>query len=172
MQAMQHLAPLAVGRSDEAAYDYTPPTSPGFGGPSGSGSRGTASGSSSNSTANAPRSLALKISRLLSASLEDAGTRSALETLDEFNLVDESVHKGKAAGISESRTAKSRRLRAEVDRRLLEDSTRFLDAFKQVNDASCLRYHITTRGDRVEASMLIPIVPLYIHRSSQIYNRI
>lgn len=135
---MQHLAPLAVGRSEEATtYDYTPPTSPGLSGASGSTSRTGAGGSSSSSSANAPRSLALKISRLLSASLEDAGTRSALETLDEFNLVEDSVRKGKAAGISESRTAKSRRLRAEVDRRLLEDSTRFLDAFKQVNDASC-----------------------------------
>lgn len=135
---MQSLAPVIVGRSDDAAaIDYTPPTSPVLlGGPS---SNARAGSSNSSSSANAPRSLALKISRLLSASLEDAGTRSALETLDEFNLVDDSAHKGKAAGLSESRTAKSRRLRAEVDRRLLEDSTRFLDAFKQVNDASGLR---------------------------------
>lgn len=131
---MQSFSPLAVSRSEDVPYEYTPPTSPGLGGPS-STSRGASSGSGASS---APRSLALKISRLLSASLEDAGTRSALETLDEFNLVDESVHKGKAAGLSESRTAKSRRLRAEVDRSLLEDSTRFLDAFKQVNNASAL----------------------------------
>lgn len=144
---MQSLAPLAVGRSEDASYEYTPPTSPGLGGGSSSASRGA--NSNSNSSSNAPRSLALKISRLLSASLEDAGTRSALETLDEFNLVDDGVNRGKAAGVSESRTAKSRRLRAEVDRRLLEDSTRFLDAFKQVNDASvlldCKRDHARER---------------------------
>lgn len=144
---MQSLAPLALGRSEDAAYEYTPPTSPGPSGPS-STSRISSSNNGSG-TSNAPRSLALKISRLLSASLEDAGTRSALETLDEFNLVDEGVRKGKASGVLESRTAKSRRLRAEVDRRLLEDSTRFLDAFKQVNDASRGAVVIVSRGEDI-----------------------
>lgn len=89
---------------------------------------------------NAPRSLALKISRLLSAGLEDAGTRAALETLDDFGLVDVdgtgsgSNGAGAVHTREEGRGAKSKRLRAEVDRRLLEDSMRFLDAFKEVND--------------------------------------
>ena len=156
---MQSLAPLAVGRGEDASYEYTPPTSPGLGGGPSSTSRAA---NSSNSSTNAPRSLALKISRLLSASLEDAGTRSALETLDEFNLVDDGVNRGKAAGLSESRTAKSRRLRAEVDRRLLEDSTRFLDAFKQVNDASALSL-LDCRRDHARKAINVTIYPP--HRS-------
>lgn len=130
----QHLAPVAISRTEDLSFDLTPPASPSYPNSPGLGPQGSGRASSSTST-NAPRSLALKISRLLSASLEDAGTRSALETLDEFNLVDDSI-KGKAVGASESRTAKSRRLRAEIDRKLLDDSARFLDAFKQVNDVS------------------------------------
>lgn len=87
----------------------------------------------------------MKISRLLSATLEDAGTRSALETLDEFALFDAdggnpALDPAAAAAASASASAtgtrgtKSRKLRAEIDKRLLDDSQRFLAAFKEVNE--------------------------------------
>jgi hypothetical protein len=135
---MQHLAPISVSRAQgELGYEVSPPGSPSYLGVPNASSRAGVSGSGA-SNSNAPRSLALKISRLLSASLEDAGTRSALETLDEFDLVDEGIKARVGAGglAADSRNTKSRRLRAEIDRRLLDDSMRFLDAFKQVNDVS------------------------------------
>lgn len=136
------------------------------------------------SSTGAPRSLALKISRLLSANLEDGGTRAALETLDEFVLLEDADAKGEVeedgqgrrgqllgaqrrqgqdergggrapssatrptrtvsrestanttSVLLEGKSAKSRRLRAEIDRRLLEESSRFLEAFREVNDVS------------------------------------
>lgn len=127
--------------------DYTPPPSPTYTHAQSSGGGGGANKSSLSSTNTitstsnaAPRSLALKISRLLSASLEDAGTRTALETLNEFGLDDSNNDNEGAGGVlgGGDRSTKSRRLRAEIDRRLLEDSSRFLEAFKEVNDVSRL----------------------------------
>lgn len=100
----------------------------------------SSNGNSNSGTASAPRSLALKISRLLSTSLEDAGTRTALETLDEFGLADgdndaeTATTKTSRGNAAEGKSARTRRLRAEIDRRLLADSNRFLVAFKDVND--------------------------------------
>jgi hypothetical protein len=72
--------------------------------------------------------------------LEDARTRSALETLDEFNLVETSAASSGGKAGDEGKTAKTRRLRAEVDKRLLQDSFKFLEAFKQVNDVSLWQF--------------------------------
>lgn len=139
---MAYLTPVAANRTADLSYeDLTPPASPSFGnGGAPLSPRISKSSSGSASTANAPRSLALKISRLLSASLEDAGTRTALETLDEFGLVDTVAYgpgaggRGAVGASGDARTAKSKQLRAEIDKRLLDDSQRFLNAFKEVND--------------------------------------
>lgn len=135
-----------------------------------------ASPASTSSNAGAPRSLALKISRLLSANLEDAGTKAALQTLDEFALFDAAAASAKSnadavvatSGIkpraatatssaTEGKNAKSRRLRAEIDKRLLDESSRFLDAFRQVNDKlNDLQSHLSsmhTTVDGVQAQL-------------------
>ena len=147
---------LSIGNDDPAML-LSPPASPVPGGGGGGGggpsqSRFRASSNSAAAAAAAPRSLALKISRLLSATLEDAGTRSALETLDEFALFD--VDRGNpaaavdpaaaaapsaSASVTGTRSTKSRKLRAEIDKRLLDDSQRFLSAFKEVNEVGIPR---------------------------------
>ena len=91
---------------------------------------------SNGASGSAPRSLSLKISRLLTANLNDEGTRAALDTLDDFGLTSQG-HDGQTStslDVANARSLKTRRLRAEVDRRLLDDSNRFLAAFKDVND--------------------------------------
>ena len=149
---MAYLTPVAGNRTVDISFDdLTPPVSPSFGaGPP--SPRISKSSSSTSASANAPRSLALKISRLLSASLEDAGTRNALETLDEFGLVDTvasgPASAGRAAAAGDGR--KTGRLRAEIDKRLLDDSQKFLTAFKEVNDvcvATTLRVFLYKKAD-------------------------
>ena len=129
----------------DPAMLLSPPASPVP--PEGANRFRSSASSQQNASTAAPRSLALKISRLLSATLEDAGTRSALETLDEFALFD--VDRGNpaaavdpaaaaapsaSASVTGTRSTKSRKLRAEIDKRLLDDSQRFLAAFKEVNE--------------------------------------
>lgn len=145
---MAHSTPIAANRNrtvDLSYEDLTPPVSPSF-------NTGNSLSKVTSSTANAPRSLALKISRLLSASLEDAGTRTALETLDECGLVDTvAPSSSNASTNADGRTAKSRRLRAEIDKRLLDDSQRFLAAFQQVNDKLAeLQVHLASMHTTVD----------------------
>ena len=125
----------------DPAMLLSPPASPVP--PEGANRFRSSASSQQNASTAAPRSLALKISRLLSATLEDAGTRSALETLNEFALFDGDdggIGNGHGAGDPAAATAtitrstKSRKLRAEIDKRLLDDSQRFLAAFKEVNE--------------------------------------
>lgn len=43
-----------------------------------------------------------------------------------------------AASAAEGRSAKGRKLRAEIDKRLLDEGKRFLEAFTKVNEVGCL----------------------------------
>lgn len=80
--------------------------------------------------------LHLKVNRLLSANLEDAGTRAALDTLGEFeNVQDDEGRKGGAGiGVALRRGG----LRKEVEGRMAEGSREFLEAFSEVNDVCTL----------------------------------
>jgi hypothetical protein len=76
--------------------------------------------------------LHLKVNRLLSANLEDAGTRAALDTLGEF--ADDKVAGQEGGGIG--RALRRGGLRKEVEGRMAEGSREFLLAFSEVNEVS------------------------------------
>lgn len=107
----------------------------------------TPAGSSSTSTRNP---LQAKVTRLLSANLEDGATRAALDTLGQVELAESKRRARYRAPSAVARTAAMsdaggagisdalRRggLRKEVDNRLEQGSREFLRAFSEVNDAS------------------------------------
>lgn len=84
--------------------------------------------------------LTLKVNRLISANLEDAGTRAALDTLGEFESalsVEDGANRrankaNQAIGVALRRGG----LRKEVEGRMAEGSREFLAAFSEVNDVS------------------------------------
>ncbi|KAK4704999.1 conserved oligomeric Golgi complex subunit 6, partial [Phenoliferia sp. Uapishka_3] len=104
-------------------------------------------GTPSATTATSRNPLHLKVQRLLSANLEDAGTRAALDTLGEFDssLVDEAHSQRRAQTGNAAIGAALRRggLRKEVEGRMAEGSREFLEAFSEVNDKlSMLQSHL------------------------------
>jgi hypothetical protein len=83
--------------------------------------------------------LNLKVNRLLSANLEDAGTRAALDTLGEFER--QAVQDGTPATKGGIGGALRRGgLRKEVEGRMAEGSREFLEAFSEVNDVSLIGF--------------------------------
>lgn len=82
------------------------------------------------------------MNRLLSANLEDAGTRAALDTLGEFEsaaVASATTTKDVAAGKQVSAPGiggalRRGGLRKEVEGRMAEGSREFLEAFSEVND--------------------------------------
>ncbi|GAA5868756.1 hypothetical protein JCM8547_005368 [Rhodosporidiobolus lusitaniae] len=90
--------------------------------------------------------LTLKVQRLLSANLEDNGTRAALDTLGELERRDDGTEgvTGTAGPGAGGRGALKRGgLRKEVDGKMAEGSREFLEAFSEVNDKlSMLQSHL------------------------------
>lgn len=84
-----------------------------------------------------------KVQRLLSANLEDGGTRAALDTLGEQEGAEE-VPKStggaaNGAGVQGAGAALKRGgLRKEVEGKMAEGSREFLQAFSEVNDVRSL----------------------------------
>ena len=81
--------------------------------------------------------LHLKVNRLLSSHLEDAGTRAALDTLGELELQEGRDAAGGVGG--ERPIAEGLRrggLRKEVDKRMAKGSRDFLDAFGELKEVS------------------------------------
>jgi hypothetical protein len=81
--------------------------------------------------------ISLKVQRLLSANLEDAGTRAALDTLGELERGEQTPERavgGSSTGRGISSALKRGGLRKEVDGKMAEGSREFLDAFSEVND--------------------------------------
>ncbi|GAA5821598.1 hypothetical protein JCM3770_005309 [Rhodotorula araucariae] len=92
-----------------------------------------------------------KVTRLLSANFEDAGTRAALDTLGELEraehadtLGDDRAAKAPQVGQRGIGSALQRGgLRKEVDGKMAQGSREFLDAFSEVNDKlSMLQSHL------------------------------
>ncbi|GAA5932727.1 hypothetical protein JCM3775_002220 [Rhodotorula graminis] len=92
-----------------------------------------------------------KVTRLLSANFEDAGTRAALDTLGELERAERTDAQGdERAGRSQVGVQRGIRsalkrggLRKEVDGKMTEGSREFLDAFSEVNDKlSMLQSHL------------------------------
>ncbi|ORY76293.1 oligomeric Golgi complex subunit 6 [Leucosporidium creatinivorum] len=102
--------------------------------------RATTSSLPSTSSSSNRNPLNLKVSRLLSANLQDAATRAALDTLGQF----ESDVPDVPATSSTTATAPAKDgigralrrggLRKEVDKRMAQGSRQFLDAFTDVNE--------------------------------------
>jgi hypothetical protein len=129
--------------------------------------------SSSTSTRNP---LQAKVTRLLSANLEDGATRAALDTLGQVELAESKRARRTAAAFSDPTTTTTtaggpggagisdalRRggLRKEVDARMEQGGREFLRAFSEVNDASppllfCGNvFELTTPSFRQKLSML------------------
>lgn len=92
--------------------------------------RATTSGTASNRNP-----LNLKVSRLLSANLQDAATRAALDTLGQFEADDPAASSSSNKdGIG--RALRRGGLRKEVDKRMAQGSRQFLDAFSDINEVS------------------------------------
>ncbi|TNY22049.1 oligomeric Golgi complex subunit 6 [Rhodotorula diobovata] len=95
-----------------------------------------------------------KVTRLLSANFEDAGTRAALDTLGQLERAEPADHqtddKATKVQVGAAQQAKGIRgalkrggLRKEVDGKMAEGSREFLDAFSEVNDKlSMLQSHL------------------------------
>ncbi|GAA5848632.1 hypothetical protein JCM9279_002723 [Rhodotorula babjevae] len=92
-----------------------------------------------------------KVTRLLSANFEDAGTRAALDTLGELERAERTDAQGdERAGRTQVGVQRGIRsalkrggLRKEVDGKMTEGSREFLDAFSEVNDKlSMLQSHL------------------------------
>lgn len=102
----------------------------------------TASSFGTPSASSSRNPLHLKVQRLLSANLEDAGTRAALDTLGEFDsaLSDDQPRRAGSSGSGNAAIGVALRrggLRKEVEGRMAEGSREFLEAFSEVNDVSC-----------------------------------
>ncbi|GAA5912228.1 hypothetical protein JCM5296_005454 [Sporobolomyces johnsonii] len=92
--------------------------------------------------------LQLKVNRLLSSNLDDAGTRAALDTLGQLEQGElepdrqrdgDKQPSGRAIGSALKRGG----LRKEIDGRMAQGSKEFLDAFSEVNDKlSMLQSHL------------------------------
>jgi len=92
----------------------------------------TSSGNLPSSSTRNP--LNLKVHRLLSSNLEDAGTRAALDTLGELEKAElESDKSAQGRGIGAA-LKRGTGLRKEVDGRMAQGSKEFLQAFSEVND--------------------------------------
>lgn len=83
--------------------------------------------------------LHLKVNRLLSANLDDASTRAALDTLGEFEssgstLIDNDLNDNKKGTGGIGAALRRGGLRKEVEGRMAEGSKEFLEAFSEVND--------------------------------------
>ena len=76
-------------------------------------------------TALARNPLHLKVNRILSANFEDSGTRTALDTLGEFQLESDTVQ-----------LASKGKLRKHVEARMASGSNQFLQAFGEVNQVT------------------------------------
>jgi len=87
--------------------------------------------------------LHLKVNKLLSSHLEDAGTRAALDTLGELELVQATEGVGADKPIGEG--LRRGGLRKEVDARMAKASRHFLDAFGELKDVSKLGQPAQTR---------------------------
>ncbi|GAA5919249.1 hypothetical protein JCM1841_006519 [Sporobolomyces salmonicolor] len=82
--------------------------------------------------------LQLKVNRLLSSNLDDAGTRAALDTLGQIEQGGLEPN-GRAIGSALKRGG----LRKEIDGRMAQGSKEFLEAFSEVNDKlSMLQSHL------------------------------
>ncbi|GAA5973964.1 hypothetical protein JCM11641_001246 [Rhodosporidiobolus odoratus] len=110
-------------------------------------STASAFASPSLTTSTSRNPLHLKVQRLLSANLEDTGTRAALDTLGELERGDEedaaapSQTTGPSRGIGTA--LKRGGLRKEVEGKMAEGSREFLEAFSEVNDKlSMLQSHL------------------------------
>ncbi|GAA5985756.1 hypothetical protein JCM10908_007099 [Rhodotorula pacifica] len=100
---------------------------------------------SSSSTTSTRNPLQAKVTRLLSANLEDGATRAALDTLGQVELAEAkrsgATEQGGAAGITNA--LRRGGLRKEVDSRMEQGSREFLRAFSEVNDKlSMLQSHL------------------------------
>ncbi|SCV74768.1 BQ2448_7797 [Microbotryum intermedium] len=111
-------------------------------------------GPSSSSSSSSRNPLHLKVNRLLSANLEDAGTRAALDTLGELELEQTQVgatqgastaaQQGTTTTTTTSTTGsasappliKRGALRTQVETKMAQASTEFLQAFSDVNAVS------------------------------------
>ncbi|GAA5881595.1 hypothetical protein JCM3774_006489 [Rhodotorula dairenensis] len=131
------------------------------------------SGSVSSSTSTTRNPLQAKVTRLLSANLEDGATRAALDTLGQVELAESrraatriasssgapapatGPESAGGAGISDALTRGG--LRKEVDNRLEQGSREFLRAFSEVNDKlSMLQSHLDAMGvccDQVQTEL-------------------
>lgn len=95
--------------------------------------------SSGNLASSSRNPLNLKVHRLLTSNLEDAGTRAALETLGELERTEaEKEQNAKGRGITAALESGGG-LRREIDARMTRGSKEFLKAFSEVNDVS-VRY--------------------------------
>lgn len=80
--------------------------------------------------------LNLKVTRLLSANLQDAATRAALDTLGQFEDDPATTSSASSNKDGIGRALRRGGLRKEVDKRMAQGSRQFLDAFSDVNDVS------------------------------------
>ena len=108
----------------------------------------TTPNTTSSSTSSTRNSLQAKVTRLLSANLEDGATRAALDTLGQVELAeskrartaaslsDPTPTAGEQGGAGISDALRRGGLRKEVDARMEQGSREFLRAFSEVNDAS------------------------------------
>ncbi|GAA6043711.1 hypothetical protein JCM8097_007495 [Rhodosporidiobolus ruineniae] len=87
--------------------------------------------------------LAIRVQRLLSANLEDDGTRTALETLGTLGEGEADEAAGATTTLKPGKASRRGGLRKEVDGKLTEGSREFLVAFSEVNDKlSMLQSHL------------------------------
>lgn len=109
----------------------------------------TTPNTTSSSTSSTRNPLQAKVTRLLSANLEDGATRAALDTLGQVELAESKRARTAAASLSDptptageqggagiSDALRRGGLRKEVDARMEQGSREFLRAFSEVNDAS------------------------------------
>ncbi|GAA5901349.1 Golgi transport complex subunit COG6 [Sporobolomyces salmoneus] len=99
--------------------------------------------SSGNHASSTRNPLNLKVHRLLTSNLEDAGTRAALETLGELEHAEKDSGEGVQGGGIKAALERGGGLRKEIDARMTQGSKEFLKAFSQVNDKlSMLQSHL------------------------------
>lgn len=95
---------------------------------------------SNGASSSATGPLHLKVSRLLSANLDDHGTRTALDTLGEFEPVGAATLSSSASNTAPNTilgiggALRRGGLRKEVECRMAEGSKEFLQAFSEVNE--------------------------------------
>jgi hypothetical protein len=93
--------------------------------------------SSGNLASSTRNPLNLKVHRLLTSNLEDAGTRAALETLGELERSERESGEKQGRGIKAALESGGG-LRKEIDARMTRGSKDFLKAFSEVNDVRTL----------------------------------